>query len=247
MNVKFIKINNMKSEYIVKGRGIDVLFIHGGSVSFRSYLPFIEELVNDAKVWALSLPGAGKAAKLSKNWTIDNYADIIYKFSNKFNIKPILASHSLGGMISVKAKAKYPRRFRELILMAPAGLCYEKPGNAVLEVLKDKIRILFAKGIGSKEMRGDLFINLFYHFIDMSRISKIFSGFDVEEDIVKISDKVILFWGKYDKIFTDKYRQKFESKLRRSTSYILEGPHGFINKNRCEICKIIRREILDYE
>ncbi|MCA9383381.1 alpha/beta hydrolase, partial [Candidatus Dojkabacteria bacterium] len=121
------KINNNKIEYIVKGSGDPLLFIHGGTVSYRTYLPFIDKLSEKFQVYALSLPGAGRSSSIPLRWNHLDYGHLVNSFVQEHEIKPIIAGHSYGGAVSVISKALYPESFEKVILFAPAGIPVKTP------------------------------------------------------------------------------------------------------------------------
>ena len=127
MNRKRVQIDNLSIEYIALGEGDDLLFLHGGSVSFRTNLPFLEELSKHFRVWAFSFPGAGKSSNLPKGWKFEDYVKIVNGFVTKVGIRPILCGHSIGGAIAIKVAATFPRSFNKIVLLSPAGLKERNP------------------------------------------------------------------------------------------------------------------------
>lgn len=239
-----INIGKNKIEYIHGGKGTEILFLHGGSVSYRTYIPFLKMLSGYFHIWAPSMPGAGKSSVLPKHWRIEDYSDFVCAFTKQMRITPILMGHSLGGAVAVKSISEQLGLFRGLVLMAPAGMKYETPRNAIMNVVKDKFKIILSQDEGAGNERRDLLVNLLCHPFDQSKIADIFAKLSLGKDIEKIKCNTLLLWGRKDKIFNEEYRTSFEKRIKKKNSYIFNAPHGFVNKARREITKILRDEYI---
>jgi len=241
MNTKFFKYNNLQIEFISQGEGRDILFLHGGSVSFRSSTKFIKELSKYFKVWAISLPGAGNSSKLPKNWENENYSDLINDFCTMNKINPILAGHSFGGAISLQTSLKFPEKFKELILISPAGIKQKNPRKSVFRVFKDHFKLFFSN---KSIYKDDLLLNLKKHFFDMSKISKNFKELLLDNQLTEIDAKVLIFGARDDKILDSFSWVKLKNKIQRSKLFQMEGGHAFHEKKFEEIVNIIKNEFL---
>lgn len=115
--------DDIKIAYTDQGKGIEtILFIHG----LASYIPAwknnVSALQTDYRCIAIDLPGYGKSSKGNYKVSMDFFAEVIYDFCTKMNIKNVvLAGHSMGGQIAISTALKYPDLVSKLILVAPAG------------------------------------------------------------------------------------------------------------------------------
>ena len=235
----FLKINNKLIEYIKKGEGRDLLFIHGGTVSYRSHLEFIERLSENFTVWALSLPGAGRSSKIPRNWKLKNYSEIIKKIITEKGINPIIAGHSLGGAIAVKTVIDYPDLCEKVVLFAPSLLRQKKANKSIWNVIKNHLEKLSGRKSNAKT---DLLLNLRKHFIDMLRISKVFKKVDFKEDLKDIKSKVLIFGGKDDEIIEPSNWKEIDNLIKDSKLLLLPTKHNLLSTH----AGVIRDEIVKY-
>ena len=81
-----IKLNNLDIEYEVFGKGIPLVFLHGGGTDFHFYFPFLSELANYYKIYTFSYPGFG----YSQNWqdySVANFSKLINEFIKNMELK----------------------------------------------------------------------------------------------------------------------------------------------------------------
>jgi len=236
METSSIQLHGLDLEYIVEGEGDDVMFIHGGSVSFRSWIPFIEELSKSFRVWAFSMPGAGKSSRLPRSWKFEDYATVIKDHTLQEKIRPHLIGHSLGGAIAVSLKAQYPELYGKLALLAPAGIPH-KSGSSIWQVAKDQFKNFF---FGDKYAKEDIRVNVRYHFLDMLKIGTLFKKIDARELLKRIDETVLIVWGRYDKILPIHLLDEFKRYLEKVKDYRINDGHNFINNNSEFLSKTLK-------
>jgi len=242
--IKSVKIKDFQIEYILLGKGEDLLFLHGGCGSFRAYEKFLYDLSKHYCIWAMSLPGAGKSSKLHRNWNFNIYPEIVYEFVKKNNIKPLIAGHSFGGAVSINAKAKYPSAFKNLILISSAGVKHKTPNRTILRVMSYPFKIILPSiyDIPKRQFLKDVVINLYYHPFDMLKIAHMFKELDLKDIMRNIDEEVLLIWGKDDKSVSTSYIKEFKRYLKDTNVYIFRGDHGFLYNQGDKIANIIKRE-----
>lgn len=243
-DAKFIQLDDVTIEYLVDGEGEDLLFLHGGCGSFRAYTRVLPDLAKSYRIWAVSLPGAGKSSKLSQNWRFKDYSEVVYKFVKKVGIKPVIAGHSFGGAVSIITKANYPNSFRNLVLISSAGIKHKKPNKIIFRVIVYPF-IIFVPSIFDEQKRlllQDVYVNLKYHPFDMIKIAKMFKKLDLSKNLKKIDDKTLLIWGREDKSVPVYYLDEFKKYLSNKKVYILEGDHGFLYNHGTRIAEILKEE-----
>ncbi|MBN2015390.1 alpha/beta hydrolase [Candidatus Dojkabacteria bacterium] len=237
MNIKKIRVNDLEIEYIIKGEGKAMLFLHGGSVSFRSSKVFLDEVSKYFKVYAISLPGAGKSSKIPKKWKYEDFINLIKSYSDKFNLQNgIICGHSLGGAFATCVCASYPDYFKKAILLAPVGAKQEHSAKSIYTVVKNHIRSLFK----DSTLRDDILINLRYHFSDMSKLAKIFSVLDLVDTMKRLQNEVILMWGKQDEVISFDDSKIFQKNIKKCRLYTFNGTHGFLNEYPRKVVDIIK-------
>jgi len=126
---KFIVINSHKINYIDKGHGIPLVFIHGYGASIFSWRKNLPVLAKHYRVCALDLLGFGSSDKpLYEDYSINSFVKLIIQFMDSLKIKKaILVGHSLGGGIAILTTLKYPARVKGLILIDAEAYAISPP------------------------------------------------------------------------------------------------------------------------
>ncbi len=104
------------------GGGDVVLLIHGYGGDRNSWLFVQPPLAEQARVYALDLPGHGTSAKDVGDGSVDVLADAVVSVLDAIGAgRAHLAGHSLGGAVAVAVATRDPSRIASLTLIAPAG------------------------------------------------------------------------------------------------------------------------------
>jgi len=243
MKINYIYIGNLKIEYTTLGKGDDLLFLHGAGANIRNNKLLLLSLSKHFRVWALSLPGAGKSSNLPKMWNFSDYSRIINLFCNSFKIKPFIAGHSLGGAIAISIKANFPKKYKNIILISSAGIHQKRPNKVILRVVVNSMRDLLKIHNWKQGIAYNAVLNIFYHPIDMIRIALIFRKTDLEDDIKKIQERVLILWGKDDDTLPISQLDIFKKLLKDKKVYVFKGSHNFLSFKNEEIADIIYQEL----
>lgn len=118
----FINISTGRVHYIELGKGQPVNFLHANGFCAKMYYPFFKYLADTAKITACDIRGHGdtqsQALTKIKHWSI--FADDLKEFLEQKATAPVTGiGHSLGGVITFMAAAKYPHLFNKIILIDP--------------------------------------------------------------------------------------------------------------------------------
>ena len=123
-NSGFAAVNGQKLYYVTLGRGVPVIFMHGGlGFDHQYFRPFLDPLADSAKVVFYDHLGHGKSdrpadfadltfARLSSDCDALATALGFYKF--------VLVGHSYGGFIALDFALRYPHRLAGLVLACTA-------------------------------------------------------------------------------------------------------------------------------
>lgn len=118
----FVDVDAIRTAYRRRGRGEPVLFLHGDGFT-RMWLPFLEALSAQADVVAPEHPGYGETAI---NDEIQSFDDLVLHYDGLLDALELdrvhLVGHGLGGWLAADLAVFYPRRFKSLTLITPAGL-----------------------------------------------------------------------------------------------------------------------------
>ncbi len=97
-----IVINAGLVHYEAFGRGKPIVFLHGWLGSWRYWMPTMEALAIDHRVYALDLWGFGDSDKSESRFDMEQYVRLLTSFITELGIeKPILVGHGLGASVAV--------------------------------------------------------------------------------------------------------------------------------------------------
>jgi pimeloyl-ACP methyl ester carboxylesterase len=118
---RHLDLHGVSVEYLVRGRGRPLLFLHGAH-GVEPSDPFLEALSGDFEVYAASHPGFG-ATGLPAGWnSVDDLGYFYLDFIEKLELRDaVLVGVSLGGWLAAELATKGTGRFSELVLIDTLG------------------------------------------------------------------------------------------------------------------------------
>ena len=92
------------------GRGRPLIFIHGWLGSWRYWVPAMDALSDEFRVYAFDLWGFGDSDKSRKQYDVDSYVRLLSSFIEELGVfGPIpLVGHALGATVAVSFCLQYP-------------------------------------------------------------------------------------------------------------------------------------------
>jgi len=97
-----ITIDNDLVHYEVLGRGRPVILIHGWLGSWRYWIPVMQQLSANYRVYALDLWGFGDSQKNPTRYSLQSQVNLLTQFMEKLGInKAALVGHSFGAAIAI--------------------------------------------------------------------------------------------------------------------------------------------------
>jgi pimeloyl-ACP methyl ester carboxylesterase len=119
------------------GRGGPVVLApHGVTANHVSWTLVAAELGDDVTLLAPDLRGRGASAGLPGPWGMAAHADDLLAVLDHLEVREaVVAGHSMGGFVAVKAAARYPDRITALVLLDGGIRLPVPPGLDVDEVL----------------------------------------------------------------------------------------------------------------
>jgi pimeloyl-ACP methyl ester carboxylesterase len=217
-----------------------VLILHGWGGSSDSWTEIIKSLAEQGyKVVAIDFPGFGKSLTPPKPWTINDYTNLVFDFTEKLEIKDFtILGHSFGGRVAVRFIVRHPEKVKNLILVDAAGIkakldfkttlifLASKTGNALFsskytERFKDSAKSFFYKFLRHKDyVKADG---------TMKETMKLVLREDMLPDLSKINTKTFIIWGKEDKLVPVKFAYIFKKNITDSEVKVLpevgHSPH----------------------
>lgn len=92
------------------GRGRPLIFIHGWLGSWRYWVPAMDALSEEYKVYAFDLWGFGDSDKSHERYDVQSYVRLLKSFIDELGIVgPMpLVGHALGAMVALSFAVQYP-------------------------------------------------------------------------------------------------------------------------------------------
>jgi pimeloyl-ACP methyl ester carboxylesterase len=92
------------------GRGRPLIFIHGWLGSWRYWVPAMDALSDEFRVYAFDLWGFGDSDKSRKQYSVDSYVDLLNSFIQELGVfGPIpLVGHALGATVAISFALQHP-------------------------------------------------------------------------------------------------------------------------------------------
>ena len=235
----FIKINNVKINYIQYGEGNDVLLLHGWGQNIAMMKPLGDNLCDRFRVTIIDFPGFGESDEPSSAWTITDYANMLEKLVVELKIKkPIIMGHSFGGRVAIRYSANNP--IEKLVLFGSPCIRREQELSFSVKLLK-KLKTLpglnafgeyMKKYIGSRDYKAASPI--------MRKILVNVVNEDLLEYAKKIEEPTLLIWGEMDTEALVEDARELEKIMMDAGLIILPGTHYAYLENLEYVCNILR-------
>ena len=150
-----IEIRNRMVNYVQKGVGIDILFLHGWGQNIEMMLPVAEHFESDFRVTVLDFQGHGESEEPETAWSVEDYADALYELCVKLNVEnPMIVAHSFGCRVAFHFASKHP--VRKMVLTGAAGLKPKHGLDWYAKVYTYKLGKKLVKMTGNKELEEKL-------------------------------------------------------------------------------------------
>lgn len=224
MNKKQLIINNKSVTYIQEGRGPVLLFIHGWSITPKTYEKTIRALSSYFTVYAPYL----RETKVSmKQWP-----SALHEFITMLSLSPLyVLGHSSSGVTAVELADMYPKQIKGVILLDTLGIV---PSRSALSWFR--IWLLHVGHLFTDAKRHTSFsIVLFQDFISqvlfhpLSLIYEIIYAIktNISYKVAHVTMPVLIIWGKQDDLVPVEYGYKLEKLFPKATIHVVPGGHGW--------------------
>jgi pimeloyl-ACP methyl ester carboxylesterase len=112
-----ISIGEDLVHYEVLGRGRPVVLLHSWLGSWRYWIPTMQQLKINYKVYAIDLYGYGDSVKDPRKYTLEHQIKLLEDFLDKMVISKLaLVGHGLGALIAVEFARRHPERVPRMLL-----------------------------------------------------------------------------------------------------------------------------------
>jgi pimeloyl-ACP methyl ester carboxylesterase len=228
MELKTIATPRVPVRYYEGGSGKPLVFLHGAG-GILPQDPFLDKLAKKFHVYAPLLPGYGDSQECV---TLRDMLDITLHTLDvveALGLKdPVLAGHSMGGMIAAEMAALAHNEFSRLALIASAGLWLDKhPIPDLFAMLPYEMPPYLFHDVeaGTKLMTAGVALNdpewlkgfLVTNARQMGMAGKILFPVPdrgLSERLYRVKAKTLLVWGASDKLIPPVYGEAFKKAIK---------------------------------
>ena len=115
--MKAFKFQKKNIFFTDKGKGKNIVFLHGFTESSRIWKNFSERLSKKYRVICIDLPGHGKSENIDGCHDMDLQAEVVHTLLKKLAVKKcLMVGHSMGGYVTLAFAGKYPEMLRGFCL-----------------------------------------------------------------------------------------------------------------------------------
>lgn len=253
MEEKSISIDGNSIRFLEEGDSNQVLLlIHGLGASAERWEHVIPLFSKKYRVIVPDLIGFGHSEKPSVDYTTEYFADFMYKFISKIQIKNFsIIGSSLGGQIGAEFTSNHNDLVKKLILVSPSGIMkHSTPAldayiMAALYPNDESATMAFQTMSGKTNIDKNM-VSSFVERMQMPNAKMAFMstllGLRDAEIITKklgmITTPTLIVWGENDPVIPIKYSESFVSSINDCRFYkmvkcghtpFVEDPNGFFD------------------
>jgi len=216
-----------KINYVDIGSGSPtVVFIHGLSGSWQSWLENMPHFSRRHRVVAVDLPGFGASEMPPWEITVESCGRLLVGFCDALEIEDcVVVGSSLGGFIAAEAAFREPERFEKLMLVSAAGISHARmrrqpaeTGARMAAAMTPLVMKLQERSFLRPRLRNTIFLNLFHRPRKLRRellweqwthgasppgflpAVKGLVGYDFIDRLEEIEVPTMVVWGRNDRI-----------------------------------------------
>lgn len=224
-----------------------VVYLHGGASNKTSGRCFEMLSVYGHDVWLCDSPGHGHSGHYTqKDCSIEQLAIMNFEFFKALGIRsPILAGHSLGGMISLQYALLYPNDVSGLILLgtydASPNQGNKKISTEQLISLVQKAKKKYVPGVVHdlsqlNPMSEENIIDaglVSTHPESLEKLINAVLKFDVRKQIQETANfpPTLILAGEEDGVMTPPMAAELQARIKGSQLEITDGAHNFLVQN----------------
>ncbi len=228
----------MKLSYSIKGKGRDLVLLHGWGGSSKSIDPLSISLVGKGfRVISIDWPGSGDTPIPTSALFLKDYSNLLIETIVELKlVNPVFVGHSFGGKVLLKTALMYPGVFQKMVLISASGI---KPNNSLKKALFKKIT-KGAKRISALPLINKVEDKLrysYYRYIvremdyyKSARLKETLKNIleeSLDEEITKINVPTLILWGDNDKMTPLWMGEKLQKTIKGSIIKVFKGfGHG---------------------
>jgi pimeloyl-ACP methyl ester carboxylesterase len=259
----FLAVAGQKAYFIRKGRGKTLVLLHGILASSFVWRRNIDPLARHFDVVAPDIKGHGRSDKAGRGqFSREGIRAFMMALLDSLGVeRAFLAGHSWGGGIALDLALSHPDRVEKVVLLDSTGY---PGGNGLAErLLRSRVLPPLLTLLGRPLVRYMLKKGVFFdrslvtdeeidHWLASARASAptlpMLRAYDfvMDEEIAKISQPVLILWGKEDRLMPQEMAEHFHRDIRDSTLRVIKNcGHNPQEEKPEEVNQAMRDFLLD--
>ena len=206
-----------------KGKGKDVVFLHGYLSSKESFSAQIAYFSKFYRVTAIDFLGFGHSMALTKPFSVDDYAEWTKEILLALGVKkPHVIAHSFGCRVAVKLACKDRDFFDKIVLTGPAGVILKRGLSYRVKVKTYRFVRRFAPNFARRHFGSAEYKTL--SPIMQESYKKIVNE-DLRENARRIDNETLILEGAKDTTTTLAEAEVYASCIKNARLQIIDGGH----------------------
>lgn len=205
-----------------------IIFVHGAGGSAATWMMQLRGLSSFFKVTAIDLNGHGKTPDRGDPDVIGSYLEDIHQVVSTYT-QPILAGHSMGGMLTQLYALINPGKLKGIILVSTGSKL--RVMSSIFEMLEKDFEgyveavgnFMFHEGTSSELIEASKIEVRKCKPKIVSRDFKACDGFDIMDQVSEISLATLIVVGRQDIMTPIKYAQYLHDRIKNSDLRIVEN------------------------
>jgi pimeloyl-ACP methyl ester carboxylesterase len=256
MELKTVATQHVPVRYYEGGNGQPLVFLHGAG-GLTGEDPFPHALAEKYHVYAPLLPGYGDSEECGELRDMLDITLHTLDVVDALGLKdPILAGHSMGGMIAAEMAALDNHRFSRLALIAPAGLWlddhpipdifslvpYEYPPLLFHDVEGGTALMTQGLAFDDPEWLKDFLVTNARQLGMAGKLLFPIPERGLAQRLYRIRAKTLLIWGDSDKLIAPVYAQAFKKGIKGAELAVIpEAGHMMIWEKTSAVIAALER------
>ncbi len=133
---KFIKLNHNQIRYNQKGKGKDVVLVHGSPGTIEDWELIVDDLSKHFRVTTYDRPGHGYSGNINNDFTIESNARTLFDLIDALNLRNVVVvGHSFGGSSALALAIHNPINIKSFVLLGASAYPSKKNIPFLLKLL----------------------------------------------------------------------------------------------------------------
>ncbi len=205
-----------------------IIFVHGAGGSAATWFLQLKSISKEFHVVAIELNGHGKSPDRKEKDTTNSYLRDIKQVVENYE-KPVLAGHSMGGMLSQLFALQYPELLSGIILIGTGAKLRVMP--AIFEMLETNFEgyvsaagdYMFHEGASRKLIESSMIEIRKCKPEIISRDFAACNDFDIMDSVSTITLPTLILVGKQDLMTPMKYSEFLHARIPNSILHIIDN------------------------